>query len=230
MARSKPAEIGDNAGGLTDEERAALVTHFSIKIRQQRRKAEEKKAAYDAERQVVNDLFASVKSELRISRKDFERLLEEQEMSEAEFRAYLGKQHNLRALAGLPVGEQIDLFAHLAKDTADEQAEAHANGYRAGLRGDDGVPPDTLSPVLHQDWLAGWGDAQAKIGAQMAMASEVLARRGEPDADAEVEDLNEDEPEPGTPEARKAEREAEAKARASLEAMGEKAAEPEAVH
>jgi len=228
MARSKPAEIGDNAGGLTDEERAALITHFVVKIRHQRRKAEEKKAAYDLERGEVNNLFALVKGELQISRKDFERTLDELEMSEAEFRAYLGKEQNRRVLAGLPVGEQIDLFAHVAKDPADEQAEAHANGYRAGRRGDDGVPPDTLAPVLHQDWLAGWSAAQGEIAAQMAMAEAVLERRGEPDADAEVEDLN-DEPEPGTPEARKAERDAEAKARASLEAMGEKA-EPEAVH
>ena len=230
MARSKPAEIGDNAGGLTDEERAALMTNFSIRIRQQRRKADEKKAAYDAERQEVNNLFALVKGELQISRKDFERILEEQEMSEAEFRAYIGKQRNLRVLAGLPVGEQIDLFNHVAKDTADEQAEAHANGYRAGSRGDDGIPPETLSPVLHQDWLAGWNEAQAEIGRKMALAAEVLARRGEPDAEAEAEDLGDDDegPEPGTPEARKAEREAERRARESLEKMG--AAEPEAVH
>lgn len=228
MARSKPAEIGDNTGALTDEERGALITHYVINIRHQRRIADEKKAAYDLERGEVNNLFALVKGELQISRKDFERTLDELEMTEAEFRSYVGKEHNRRVLAGLPVGEQIDLFAHVARDTADDQAEAFANGLRAGRRGDDFTPPDTLSPVLHPDFMAGWHEGQAEIGRKMILAAEVLARRGEPQADAEPENLNDEEPEPGTPEAARKEREAVRRAKEGLEALGARQPEEEA--
>lgn len=197
----KPKEAGIGHNGpepLTDDEQADLIAYYGDKIRRQQRTAAEAKAEYDAERTEVNSLFALVKGELQISRKDFEALLLAQDMTEAEFLHAEAKRHSLYALAGLPVGAQIDLFANAA-DTADDQAHAYANGKRAGLRGDDPVPPATTSPILHPDWMRGWTDGQAELGERMVRAAALIEAR-KPAPVAEVESDEED-PDPTDPEA-----------------------------
>jgi len=198
MARSNPAEIGDNSEPLTDDERADLIAFYGQKIRTQERKAAEAKAAYDLERTEVKNLFALVKGDLQISRKDFEDLLGKQDMTEAEFRNFTTKRDALYRLSGLPVGAQIDMFSHA--DTVDDQAQAEANGYRAGVRGDEGIAPEHIAPILRGNWEHGWGRGQAELGARMERASALLAKRGEPDADDDGIDLNEEEEDPTDPE------------------------------
>jgi hypothetical protein len=61
-------------------------------------------------------------------------------------------------------------------DTVDDAIAAEANGYRAGRRADDPVPPKDISPILHPDWMRGWHAGQAFNGRQLAKAAEVLAR------------------------------------------------------
>lgn len=203
MAKAKTngaAGEGHNSAGLTDDEKSDLIAYYGDKIRKQNHVALQAKADYDAERDELKSLYAKVKGDLLITRKDFEALLAAGDMSEAEFRHAETKRANLFKLAGLPVGQQIDMFAHAA-DTADEAAEAEANGKRAGLRGDDPSPPSTVSPILHPSWMKGWSEGQAELGARLIRGAELIAKRGLPAADAEPENLNAEaeEEDPGDP-------------------------------
>jgi len=184
-----PAPEGHN-GALTDDERSDLIAYYGDKIRRQNRVAAEAKAAYDSERDELKSLFAKVKGDLLITRKDFEAVLLAGDMTEAEFRHAEAKRANLFKLAGLPVGEQIDMFAHAA-DTADEQAMAYENGRRAGLRGDDPKAPDSVSPVLVPNWEHGWSDGQKELGERLIRAAAVIEARkapAEPEAEPEAEE------------------------------------------
>lgn len=176
MARTPKADgIGHNsAEPLTDDEIAALQHYYADKIRRQDRKAAEAKAAYDLERTEVNSLFALVKGDLKYSRKEFEEVLAAQDKSEAEFRHDEAKRARRFSLHGLPVGAQLEMFSG---DTVDDAREAEANGYRAGRRADDPIPPSTLSTMFHQDWMRGWERGQAENLAQFAKANEIIEAR-----------------------------------------------------
>jgi len=176
MARKPTAgDHGHNSGEpLTDDEIAALQHYYADKIRRQDRKAAEAKAAYDLERTEVNSLFALVKGDLKYSRKEFEEVLAAQDKSEAEFRHDEAKRARRFSLHGLPVGAQLEMFSG---DTVDDAREAEANGYRAGRRADDPIPPSTLSTMFHQDWMRGWERGQAENLAQFAKAHEIIEAR-----------------------------------------------------
>jgi len=176
MARKpKAGDHGHNSGEpLTDDELAALQHYYADKIRQQQRKADLAKAAYDLERTEVNGLFALVKGDLKYSRKEFEEVLAAQAKTEAEFRHDEAKRARRFTLHGLPVGTQIDMFSG---DAADDAAEADANGYRAGRRADDPIPPTSLSTMFHQDWMRGWERGQGENLEQFAKANEIIAAR-----------------------------------------------------
>ena len=200
MARANPGIGHNDPIALTDDERADLVFYYGQKIRAQLGKVAEAKAVLDTERDGVKSLFASVKADLLITRKDFEALLTAQDMSDAEFRAAEAKRLKLYQLGGLPVGVQLDMFAE-PKDTVDEAQAAYRDGHRAGVRGDDGVPPPFVSPVLHQDWLRGWGDGQAELAKRLIRAEDLVARIAEPSSDDDgVSFDDEDEEDPTDPE------------------------------
>jgi len=176
MARKPTPGAGHNSATepLTDDELAALQHHYAHRIRVQQRKADEAKAAYDLERTEVNGIFALVRGDLKYSRKEFEEVLAAQDKTEAEFRHDEAKRARRFTLHGLPVGTQIDMFSG---DAADDAAEADANGYRAGRRADDPIPPTSLSTMFHQDWMRGWERGQAENLAQFAKANEIIAAR-----------------------------------------------------
>lgn len=180
----RPAPKDHNSGPLNDEEEAALYAYFSLKIRAQQKKAAAKKAEYDAEREEVTALFAKVKGELRVKRKDFEELLAAQEKSETEFRADEAKRLRRFLMGGLPVGTQL-AFDLGPTSTADEQQLARSDGKRAGLRGADPVPPDYVAPIMHPTWMEGWHEGQTEIAMQMGKAESILAARAAPAADPE---------------------------------------------
>lgn len=174
MARAKKtAGVGHNNAPLDDDEIAALQLWFSTKIREARKEADAAKAVLDSKREVVNGFFSQARGELRLTRKEFEEVLALQDMTEAEFLNHEAKRSARMRLQGLPVGEQIELPLG---DTADDLAQARANGFRAGMRGEDGSPPDHVSPVCHQDWLGGWTEGQAKLAEGMFKAAGVLEK------------------------------------------------------
>lgn len=191
MARKPKADgIGHNSGEpLSDEDRAALVQFHAVNIFKAEHVVAQAKASYDAAKGDVRSHFAKVKGDLGITRKDFEEVLTAMKMTENEFRSHENRRARRFADAGLPVGKQLDLFA--AGDTVDEKVEAEAEGYRAGRRADDPVPPKTVSPILHTDWMAGWHRGQEENGANFRRAAEILEARKAKDValDAVDEDL-----------------------------------------
>lgn len=194
------AEAGHNSNApLTEEERDALATHFALSIIAKERIAQQKKADYDAAKSDVNGVFKLIKKELGESRKDFERdVLDVMGMSEAEYIAAETKRLRRHQMAGAkPVGAQLDLIDAI-NDTVDDAISAEAEGYRAGRRADDPVPPSHISSIFLQDWMRGWTRGQEVNCKAEAMAAEILARpkpgelvEGEdPDEDEEDDDLD----------------------------------------
>ena len=175
MAR-KPstAGAGHNSDAMTEDDFAALHLWFSNKIRAAKKESDVAKAAYDLKREAVNGLFSQARGELKITRKEFEELLALQDMPEAEFLAQEAKRSARMRYQGLPVGVQIELPLG---DTADDLARARADGFRAGMRGDDGKAPDHIAAVCLQDWLAGWQDGQAKLAEGLGKAEAVMEAR-----------------------------------------------------
>ena len=176
MARSKKtAGPGHNSGEpLTEDEIAALEALFSQKIRAAEKEFLAAKAIADGKRQVINDNFALVKAELRISRKDFEAFMAKQDLSEAEFAAEFAKEMARYHRHGMPVGTQQDMFVG---DTVDDQVVARADGKRAGLRGADPTPPTYISGVLVQDWMEGYHAGQSELCMRLDKGGALLAAR-----------------------------------------------------
>lgn len=196
MARGKSNGVGHNSGEpLTDDEAAALQTFFTLKIRAQQRRAAEAKASYDAERNEVNALFSQARGEVRLTRKELEEVMAAQDMTEAEFHHAEAKRLQRLRYGGLPVGTQLELFP--SRDTIDDAIDAEANGFRAGRRADDPVPPDYIAGILHPEWMKGYHRGQAVNGEQLAKASEIIAARQakkpelrEDDGGGEADDLD----------------------------------------
>lgn len=175
---SDPAPAGhNNDGKLTDDEASALTTYWSLKILADQKVLALKQAAVDDARTVVNGHFKMVSKDLGFTRKEFEaEVISKLGMNDAEYRNSEARRSRLHRLAGLKTGEQIDLLNHVLADTVDEAIAAEHDGYRAGRRADDPVPPSTVSPILHPDWMRGYGTGQEFNGLQLAKASEIMAR------------------------------------------------------
>jgi len=193
VADTSTARQGHNSGQpLTDEEFDDLVLYYSRTIRTQEAKAAIKKAEYDSEKAEVKGLFSKMRGDLKYTRKEFEELLDRQEKTSAELLAEATRMGRLFQAGGVDVRPQLDLFAP-APDTVTEQAQAEKEGRRAYLANQDPVPPKHISPILHPDWMRGWQAEQEQTAMRMARAEAIIARRAEPDADAEPVDLNEGE-------------------------------------
>jgi ribosome modulation factor len=160
-----------------DDDKAALQLSFSAKIRAQLKEAAKFKAAYDAERTKVNGLFSQARGLLDMTRKDFEEVLAAQDMDEDEFLLAEAARTARFARQGLPVGTQLDMFPTARNDAADDQARAHANGLRAGRRGDEREMPGTISPVFMNDWLGGYDQGQAELQAAFVRHNEIEAAK-----------------------------------------------------
>lgn len=190
----KARGIGDNSSGepLTDDEFAALTQYYSLKARAQLRVAAQAKSLYDLEREEVNGWFAKAKGDLGYNRKEFTELLAAQDKTESEFIRSEARRNRLFSSGGLPVSGQLELALG---DTVDDKHEAYANGYRAGRRADDPIPPDNIATFLHPDWLKGWHDAQTDNVMQLEKAETILAARGKPASSLEPAEADE----PGGP-------------------------------
>lgn len=199
MARSRNAPgAGHNSEPLTEQEQAALLQHHLVNIIRDERIAVQKKADYDAARAAVTKGFAACKGDLGFARKDLEEILAKMKMTEGEFRSSENARTHRMSLAGLPVGAQLDMFSG---DTVDDAAEAEANGYRAGRRADDPVPPESIATMFHSDWLRGWTKGQDENGQQFALAKGILDKRAaagamtleEPEDDRDPDEVIDDE-------------------------------------
>lgn len=188
---------------LTEEEASALTTHYALKLLAQDRVCAIKKAELDTETTARNALFKRVSADLKFTRKEFQaEVLDKLGMTDAEYLNAEKKRDRLHRLAGLKPGEQIDLLTHVLADTADDAANAEADGYRAGRRADDPELPAHVSSMFTSEWMKGWHLGQEFNGMQLSKAAAILARPA-PGTMAPA-DLDEDEQDDGSPEALKA--------------------------
>jgi hypothetical protein len=179
MPRSTTAQRGHNSGEpLTEEQKSALLHHHLIAIRKLGQTARVIKATYDAARNDVSKATAACKGDLGFKRKDLEDLLAALDMTEAEFRMAENARRERYSMAGLPIGEQLDMFA---ADTVGDRDAARADGYRAGLRADDFTVPERIDPLFHADWQHGWSDGQAENGRRLALAIGIIEERAKPE-------------------------------------------------
>jgi hypothetical protein len=173
------AQRGHNSGEpLTDEQKSALLHHHLIAVRKLEQTARVIKATYDAAKNDVSKAMAACKGDLGFKRKDLEDLLAALDMTEAEFRMAENARRKRYSMAGLPIGEQLDMFA---ADTVGDRDAARADGYRAGLRADDFTVPERIDPLFHADWQHGWSDGQAENGRRLALAIGIIEERAKPE-------------------------------------------------
>jgi hypothetical protein len=218
MARkaSTPGEGHNSKTPLTDDEAAALTVYYELKIIEAQRKVDALMVDMKSARDVVNGHFKRMTADLGFTRKDFEaEVIALGQMTEAEYINHEKRRARLHRLAGRAVGEQLDLIEAI-DDTVNEALQAEHDGYRAGRRADDPVPPSTLSTIFHQDWLRGWHSGQEFNGAQLIKAHEIIARPKPGVMVAADDGASKPLPEPGTPEHDAALRESERLARESL--------------
>lgn len=150
-------------------EEAVFLSHLN-KLRTQAAKAAIKKAEYDAEKNVLTDMFREAKTD-GFTRKELQAILDDGKSSVRDLVAEEERRAQLRKWAGLPAGTQPDLFG--LGDGARDAVDADAEGYAMGRRGDDEVPPDWISPAHHPDFSAGWRRAQAEMMEKIGKAEPV---------------------------------------------------------
>jgi hypothetical protein len=195
VARSNGTpSTGHNSGQLlTDEEFDDLKSYYARTIRAQQRVHDQKKAEADGERDKVTSLFKRMAADLKTTRQDFQTYLTDLSRPRSEFKSREKARQRLYANSGLDTQFELDL----APDTVTDQAEAEAEGRRAYMAYEDPIPPAHIAAILHPDWMRGWHDEMSKTAMKMGRAEAIIARRSEPDPEAEAVDLN-DEEEVGT--------------------------------
>lgn len=159
MAKKLTSEGADPKSIPNRDEEAVFLSHLN-KLRVQDNKCAIAKAALDAERSVLNDLFAEAKKD-KFTRKELRAILDDGAASRRDLTAEEERRAQLRTWAGLPAGTQADLFA--LPSPARDEIDAEATGYSMGLRGEDPVMPDVISPNYQQAFLKGWHTAQEKL-------------------------------------------------------------------
>lgn len=165
----KATPDGDDAKSIpnSDNMEAVFLSHLN-KLRAQQNKVAAAKTAYDAERSVMNDLFALAKAD-KFTRKELQAILDDGAASRRDLTAEEERRAKLRTWAGLPAGSQADLFENTPSAAIDElTVEGH--GYTAGLRGDDSAMPEQYAPHHAQAWLRGYHAGQEKLAWAFAEA------------------------------------------------------------
>jgi len=178
MGRSNTASAGHNSGEpLTDDDVAALVAFYGQKVRIGRLEVEKAATALKLARTQVNGQFKLVAKDLKFTRLEFEDLLAKQDMGEKAFLESEAKRTARYALAGLPVGAQLDMFPATTGDTADDKANAYEDGRLAGLYGKDRDVPGKIAAVFHTDWLSGFNAGAEQLAGMMERAGALIAAR-----------------------------------------------------
>ena len=81
------------------------------------------------------------------------------EWSASEVREHFATAQRYARLAGLPVGEQVDMFAH-ADDDAVAKADWISRGYSDAMLGKPPLIPEGCPPESHNDYLHGHSGAR----------------------------------------------------------------------
>lgn len=190
-----PAEQPPNGKGVehahnipTREDRAALrLSHIQL-IRdamEERKKAQEAVKALRKVEKRYRNAYETDGFSLALLDEAFDR----EDTPGRDLQAYERERHELFEDLGQPNYVQPDLFAQMG----DEETWGEA-GYRAGLAGKVGTPPQECSPEFHQTWLKRWGAGQERLAwalEEKGVRSTPLARGG-PTADEIARNGDED--------------------------------------
>ncbi|WGM31476.1 hypothetical protein [Brevundimonas sp. NIBR11] len=159
--KETPPDAGSSPSIPNANEEANFLSHLN-KLRGQENKVAIAKAAYDAEKSTMTDMFRDAKAD-GFKRKELQSILDDGKASRRDLVAEEERRAQLRIWAGLPAGTQPDLFG--LGDTARDAVDADAHGYAMGRRGEDEIPPDWIAPPHHPDFSQGWKRAQAELAA-----------------------------------------------------------------
>lgn len=156
----KLTSAGEGAKSIPNrDEEAVFLSHLN-KLRIQQNKVAEVKAAFDAEKAVMTDLFRVAKTD-GFTRKELQAILDDGASSRRDLTSEEQRRTQLRLWAGLPAGSQADLFD--LPSPARDEVDAEGTGYTMGLRGEDPVMPDAFSPNYLQAFMKGWEAGQEKL-------------------------------------------------------------------
>jgi len=180
MARTLKADptppAGSSASIPNASEEANFLSHLG-KLRIQQNKVAIAKAAFDAEKSTMTDMFRDAKTD-GFTRKELAAILDDGKSSRRDLVAEEERRAKLRTWAGLPAGTQPDLFG--LGETARDAVDADAHGYAMGRRGEDEVAPDWIAPNNIPDFSGGWRRAQAEM---LAAIQKPAANDGEDDTE-----------------------------------------------
>lgn len=194
MARKKaPPEgyVEGTSDNLTPEqqERAWLLYYFDA-LRKQSVLVDRTKAAFDAEKASMTDIFRAAKADAKFPRKLLQQYLDDAQLTSNVLSAEEETRVRHKTWLGQPVGSQLDLFNGMPVEVQDE-AHAKGVGYAMGLRGEACELPDTLQPRFAQHFSEGWGKGQEELSWALVAVGKIVDRR--PDANANPVQLD---PEP----------------------------------
>lgn len=164
MAAKLKAEAGAPDAGSAPQipnrnEEAVFLSHLN-KLRIQQAKAAIKKAEYDAEKNVLTDMFREAKTD-GFARKELVSILEDGAASRRDLTAEEQRRAKLRGWAGLPAGQQADLFD--LPTPAQDEVFAEETGRTMGLRGEDPVRPEAIAPMYETTFMKGWHAGQEHL-------------------------------------------------------------------
>lgn len=193
MGRKKAAPAG--RATLTREERRALKHHHINQIQEALAELEEVREPFKEAQAEVTRRFRLAKAD-GFERKRLERILTDlkskgRDLLKEEFDR-LEDQDDF----GLPSpSNQPDLFDTLRGESklptaAQDEIYWSAEGYRAGLQAGERNPPAECGPEFHQAYMEHYDRGQAFRGEQFIKANELIAKRGQPDAEMKPVDLN----------------------------------------
>jgi hypothetical protein len=183
----EPAGIGDNG----TQREAAFHVHMQA-LTARRAETDRAKETLKAIRKLETQVRNAAKAD-GFSLKLIDEIMDDEGKTRADLAAEAEDRYWMRQARGLPVGGQMDMFATtptLVRDATAWEAE----GYRAGIRGMEGKPPEGVSSPHLQDWMTGWGAGQEKLAWSLSAKGhnpERLGHGGGPTA-GEIERANDD--------------------------------------
>jgi len=153
-------------------EEAVFLSHLN-KLRIQQAKAAIKKAEYDAERNVLTDMFRDAKTD-GFTRKELVSILADGAASRRDLTAEEERRAQLRTWAGLPAGGQADLFD--LPSPAQDEVFAEDTGRQMGLRGEDPKRPEAIAPMHEAAFMKGWHSGQEHLLGMIGETPETSAK------------------------------------------------------
>lgn len=136
---------------LTDEQEHALTQHHATVYENKLKAKKEADAAFKNACKVAKAEGVSLK---QIK----EYISYQTEEGQQKLREDLARKQKVARWAGIPIGTQLNFLEEIDRTPIDERMKE--DGKRAGLKGEQGKPPNHCPPNLYSAWMEGWHDGQ----------------------------------------------------------------------